>query len=46
MKISRGEGYVGLVLSAEVGYVHSIWMYMKEGLGMEKTELRGRKSSE
>lgn len=37
---------MGLVLSAEVGYVYSIWMYMKAGLGMEKTELNGRKSSE
>ena len=46
VKISCGEGYVRLVLIAEVGYVHSIWMYMKAGLGMEKTELNGWKSSE
>lgn len=46
MKISSWESYVGLVLSAEVGYVQSIWMCMKAGLGMEKTELNARKSSE
>ena len=39
VKISSWAGYMGLVLSVEVGYVHAIWICMMAHFGMDKTEL-------